>query len=123
MTVGPEKILLGEIPVIKCLPRVLIYGYGMKFWCPYCKTWHLHGIGNGHRVEHCTAINSPFKEHGYFLKMMAKAELREIQKEITTYLNDPGCSFSVLDQNNKAICFKNEDSPTNCKPNCKERKQ
>jgi len=112
------------IPVIKCLPRILIYGYGMKFWCSYCKKWHLHGIGNGHRVAHCN-FSSPLHDHGYKIKMMSKAELREIQKEIADYLRQSTnpCDFKVFNQNNKAVCFLNEDAPTNCKPNCKERKQ
>lgn len=43
-------------------------------WCPFCRRWHYHGRGDGHRVAHCTNENSPFKEglqrwpHGYSLK-------------------------------------------------------
>ena len=76
-----------KLPVIKCLPRAIIHDYrdGMKFWCPYCKKWHLHGRGNGSRVAHCVS-ESPFFEHGYVIKMMSKAELREIKKEIDAYL-------------------------------------
>ncbi len=77
-----------EIPLIKCLPRTDFEG-GMKFWCPWCKKWHLHGIGDGHRAEHCTVDNSPFKAHGYVIKLMSKAELKEIKKAIDRIL-DPG---------------------------------
>jgi len=85
-------------PIFKCLPRAIMDGYkdGMKFWCPYCQTWHLHGRGNGHRCAHCcdnTKLNrkredSPLSNNGYILKMMSKQELREIKKEIEAYLNE-----------------------------------
>jgi hypothetical protein len=61
----------------------------MMFQCPFCKTWHLHGIGNGPRVDHCTNPESPFKQHGYFIKMLPKAELREIMLAIRDYLERP----------------------------------
>jgi hypothetical protein len=85
-----------KLPVIKCLPRAIMNGYkdGLKFWCPYCKTWHLHGRGNGHRAAHCCdkpsegkrRFDSPFYEHGYIIKMMSKVELKQIRKEIDAYL-------------------------------------
>jgi len=73
-----------QIPVIKGLPRLDFIG-GIKFWCPYCRKWHYHGVGNGHRVAHC-GLDSPFQEHGYILKMMSKSELREIRRAIDQYL-------------------------------------
>jgi hypothetical protein len=78
-----EQIL---IPVIKALPRLDFPG-GMMFWCPFCKRWHYHGIGDGHRYAHCS-VDGPLREHGYILKMMNKAELREIRKAIDLYLGD-----------------------------------
>jgi hypothetical protein len=74
-----------EFPLIKCLPRLDFEG-GMKFWCPFCKKWHNHGRGDGHRAAHCTASNSPFNEHGYVIKLMSKAELKEIKKAIDNTL-------------------------------------
>lgn len=77
-----------KMPVIKCLPRTDFPG-GMMFWCPFCQTWHLHGGIDkvaSHRVAHCTVRESPFWEHGYFIKMLPKAELREIAKAIKRYL-------------------------------------
>ena len=83
--------------VIKCLPLHIGFGFGdgMKFWCPFCNTWHLHGRGNGHRTAHCTVGRncgykgtSPYLEHGYFIKLMSKTELKQIRNEITAYLGD-----------------------------------
>lgn len=77
--------------VIKTLPRQLAGGFGHRFWCPFCSKWHTHGIGNGHRVEHCyhsihKEILSPFVGGGYIVKIMPKKDLIEIKKEIETYL-------------------------------------
>jgi len=76
-----------RIPVIKCLPRLDFLG-GMRFWCPFCKKWHYHGRGNGSRVEHCD-FDSPSHGQSYVIKMMSKAELREIRDAITNYLEAP----------------------------------
>lgn len=44
----------------------------IKFWCPYCIKYHLHGAGKnndaieGHRVAHCT-IECPNTKFGYYL--------------------------------------------------------
>jgi len=40
---------------------------GWKFYCKYCKDWHLHGRGLGHRVAHCSNPDSPYKKTGYIL--------------------------------------------------------
>jgi hypothetical protein len=74
-----------EYPVVKCLPRPDFVG-GLMFYCPFCKTLHAHGRGNGHRVSHCTNPESPLYEHGYIVKMMSKAELREVAIGIKKYL-------------------------------------
>jgi len=75
-----------KAPVIKCLPRPDFLG-GMMFWCPFCQRWHYHGRGNGYRVPHCTSNDSLFKGNDYKIKMMSKAELREIRQAIDDYLN------------------------------------
>ena len=37
-------------------------------WCPYCRIWHTHGIGDGYRIAHCDPLaNSPLKKTGYIL--------------------------------------------------------
>jgi len=55
-----------EIPTIFAIPRT-DYPEGLKFYCGYCKRWHLHGGMEGHRVSHCQ-MNSPLYERGYYLK-------------------------------------------------------
>ncbi len=43
----------------------------LAFWCPFCKCEHVHGAGlhpgdgDGHRVAHCHAPESPFRRGGY----------------------------------------------------------
>ena len=46
----------------------------LRVWCRYCKCWHLHGMGYGHRVAHCVDwdrrgrdIISPYRDTGYYL--------------------------------------------------------
>lgn len=37
-------------------------------WCPYCRKWHYHGLGEGHRIAHCNSgSKSPFEKTGYIL--------------------------------------------------------
>ena len=45
----------------------------IRVWCPYCHRFHIHGWPNGgrrrsHRVAHCYAEDSPFRETGYNVK-------------------------------------------------------
>jgi hypothetical protein len=39
-----------------------------RFWCIWCKVWHAHGRGAGHRVAHCFNERSPYIATGYILK-------------------------------------------------------
>jgi hypothetical protein len=45
-----------------------------RFWCPYCRTYHVHAGGGpdgaslGHRVAHCHVPTSPFLKGGYILE-------------------------------------------------------
>lgn len=66
-----------EYPVIKALPHPELHGAFM-FWCPFCKKWHTHGIGEGHRCAHCHHKDSPFDKTGYIIKKMTKVELRRL---------------------------------------------
>jgi len=54
------------------MPPVLftlkIDGGGLKGWCPYCRKWHIHGDGEGHRIAHCMK-ETPFKDTGYILSL------------------------------------------------------
>lgn len=74
-----------KIPIVKCLPSPICLG-GMVFWCPFCKTHHMHGRGNGHRNQHCSDPDSPFRKTGYELKMYPKAELVKLKRTIDQYL-------------------------------------
>lgn len=54
----------------------------MKFFCPDCEGWHIHGIDDdiGHRVAHCgfqfnewgEEIDPPMRRHGYYLILNKK---------------------------------------------------
>ena len=43
-------------------------GCGLAIWCIYCKRYHFHGHGEGHRVAHCFKEDSPYQRSGYTLK-------------------------------------------------------
>lgn len=68
-------------PLIKALPRP---EGGFMFWCPYCKKWHYHGIGEGHRIAHCH--NSPYNKTGYIIKSFTKKEMKKILKGLTSII-------------------------------------
>lgn len=71
-----------KVPVIKALPRINNIS-GFMFWCPWCKKWHVHGAGEGHRNAHChKGSGSPFIETGYILKSMTETELMEIKRTL-----------------------------------------
>ena len=63
-------------------------GYGFAFWCPYCHEFHYHGWTDtslrkrtdGHRVAHCSNMDSPYRETGYFLVRFKRKELEEFSK-------------------------------------------
>ena len=55
-----------KIPLV--FARVTATG-GWSFWCPFCRTWHRHGPGAGHKVAHCTEPDSPFKKTGYHVRL------------------------------------------------------
>lgn len=59
-------IIMPQNPVdVICVPRTDI-PFGWRFYCPFCKVYHLHGTGLGHRVAHCIG-NTPFSKYGYVL--------------------------------------------------------
>ncbi len=37
-----------------------------RVWCRYCRAFHYHGIGAGHRAAHC-ATTTPYTATGYTL--------------------------------------------------------
>ncbi len=72
-----------EIPVLKC--HTTAERIHVKAWCPFCHEWHYHRFTDdiaahrkSHRVEHCTSDGSPFRETGYYLKLMNEDEIQEI---------------------------------------------
>lgn len=72
-----------NIPVLK---GFIVNGQ-LSVWCPYCRRFHLHGIGREiseglpvkrqHRVAHCTNPASLFIRGGYYIQPFTKAEARE----------------------------------------------
>ena len=77
-----------EYPLIKCLPRSDFIG-GFKFWCPFCKRFHYHGRGEGHRVSHCkNDSKSPYYDSGYFIKRMSKKDLWDIIEGILSIYSE-----------------------------------
>lgn len=53
-----------KIPVFFCKPDGKI---GMNFKCDFCKSYHYHGDGNGHRTAHCNKMDSPYRKNGYII--------------------------------------------------------
>ena len=53
-------------PELQALPRE-DFPEGWKVFCGYCRKFHLHGIGLGHKVAHCCNENSPYNKTGYVL--------------------------------------------------------
>lgn len=60
-------------------PILETYEYKGEYlaWCPFCETWHYHGIGDGHRAAHCYVrdvryknkwLELPFCDTGYILQ-------------------------------------------------------
>jgi len=45
----------------------------LAVWCIYCRCWHYHGAGDGHRVAHCDRDDSPYQKTGYTLRQTGLA--------------------------------------------------
>lgn len=70
-----EMVILGyreSRPIVLAEPRP-DFPSGWRFYCAYCRRWHLHGEDLGHRVAHCSALDSPFRKTGYFLACAAES--------------------------------------------------
>ena len=72
------------IPTLIGYPTEIVYS--VQVWCPYCMKWHTHGAKNGHRVAHCT-INTPFSGTGYYIKMLPRAGLKRLLRDVKRTLN------------------------------------
>lgn len=79
-----------KFPILKCFPT----SHGqVKAWCPFCEKWHIHGytgkitkaIKIGHWAAHCHNPKSPFRDGGYELKLMSRAEIKAIAESIKLY--------------------------------------
>jgi hypothetical protein len=66
-----QKERLAHVPVVLSEPMKHVSGghWLWRHWCPWCKCHHHHSPMPGHRAEHCTVENSPFKATGYILKL------------------------------------------------------
>lgn len=66
------KLHSDGIPIIEV---ILHKSTQVKFYCPYCRSWHYHGKVFdengflGHRVAHCYNEGSPYLKSGYYLKL------------------------------------------------------
>lgn len=71
------KLKLPEVPEVKVF--ITKDGKGYFFWCPFCKSYHIHGAtGLGDRLAHCMNRNSEYKFGSYTLKEYTQKELKEI---------------------------------------------
>lgn len=60
-----------EYPVVEC--KEYNHGLQWRFYCRYCRTYHIHGAGEGHRVAHCHGNDtSPYYKTGYYLRLKRK---------------------------------------------------
>lgn len=46
-------------------------GKSASVWCRYCDRFHTHGNAPGHRVAHCIVEDSPYRDRGYVLELVA----------------------------------------------------
>ncbi|GEM_PF-1919538 len=79
-------------PVVKTYDDMRTH---LHFFCIHCNCWHHHGRGGkdvpyqegrlgpfaGHRVAHCIATNSPFRENGVILHIVGKLTAAKSYKE------------------------------------------
>jgi hypothetical protein len=66
ITHPPRNRQMDTVPIILCEQ---VEGV-LRFWCRYCRKWHLHGPGGGgkHHVAHCYPQGrSPYAKSGYVL--------------------------------------------------------
>jgi hypothetical protein len=48
-------------------------GTSLRVWCRWCCRWHTHGLADSHvghfthRSADCTALDSPYKDGGYYV--------------------------------------------------------
>jgi hypothetical protein len=60
---------------------------GIKVWCPFCKTTHVHGFEDppfrmdavSHRAAHCISPGSPLKRAGYFVGLDPASKVHNLE--------------------------------------------
>lgn len=57
-------------------------GITCRLYCPWCDRWHLHGLGEGHRCDHCLASDSPFRKTGYVIEIVDNAPLPRVRYKL-----------------------------------------
>ena len=69
----------------------------LRVWCRFCRCWHLHGAGYGHRAAHCADLDrrcrpvvSPYKDTGYYLVSPDRAPNRPLAPSRTPLLGGVG---------------------------------
>jgi len=63
-------------------------GNSVKVYCPYCNECHYHGLGSSdlssgkiaHRGAHCRGHDSPFRERGYYIGLLRKKDVADVDK-------------------------------------------
>jgi len=63
-----KKMTVDDAPILEATPTK---DGGLKAWCEYCRRFHHHSDGEGHRVCHCSNPKSPYHKMGYILKIKA----------------------------------------------------
>lgn len=99
---GYEAIKGNEVAVILCEERTDTNLVGaMKFYCDFCKKDHIHGIGEGHRLQHCFDVDSPFDQVGYIITLnpnyFSKEKGDEIKIKITKGEEADKLRIDILD--------------------------
>ncbi len=61
-----------NIPIIECEDTK----ENWMFYCQYCKCYHHHGKGEGHRVAHCHNDMSLYARSGYYLVAKKTTQLQ-----------------------------------------------
>lgn len=85
-----------EVPIV---PAFALDDEIWTFPCKYCKKWHRHGPFEGHRVAHCTSIESPYRETGYILEYAGKLRAQPNDwffPESTPERMSPSLRFDIL---------------------------
>ena len=68
----PPCLFDSDAPILRTFE--VVDDLGRTLWrvhCPFCRDWHYHGPGFGHRVEHCP-VPTPFSETGYNIALVRR---------------------------------------------------